>query len=122
VPYMTLFSKRGQVLYDAVFPDPDMSYRSYLGHWVGKPLTAPTARALTKGGKTTVYVSWNGATQVRRWKVVQANGAPTVVGQAADTGFQTAIPVAHADGQLKVEALSGSGKVLGTSNAVTSKG
>jgi EmrB/QacA subfamily drug resistance transporter len=119
VPYMSLFSKSGQLLYDAVFPDPNMSYRSYLGKWVGKPLTAPVAKAVTKNGKTTVYVSWNGATQVRSWKVVQAGTTNTTVARTADKGFETAIPVSQVSGQLKVEALDASGKVLGTSNALS---
>jgi hypothetical protein len=122
VPYMSLFSNKGQLLYDAYFPDPNMSYRSYLGKWVGKPLTSPKAKALTKDGKTSVYVSWNGATQVRSWKVMQAGGANSVVAHATDDTFETAIPITSASGQLKVEALSASGKVLGTSNTFTSKG
>jgi EmrB/QacA subfamily drug resistance transporter len=121
VPYMSLFSKSGKLLYDAVFPQPDISYRAYLKTWVGKPLTSPVAKSVEKDGKTNVYVSWNGATQVRSWRVIAAGAATTVVARARDNAFETAIPLSHASGQLKVEALDASGRVIGTSNTFTSK-
>ena len=74
-PFFSLYSKTGKLLFDAALPDPDMSYRAYVQPWVGKPLYPPSGAATTRSGQTTVYASWNGATQVKSWKVVAGSGA-----------------------------------------------
>ncbi|KAI6844305.1 hypothetical protein KC367_g7746 [Hortaea werneckii] len=100
-PVLTEFASNGTVLCDIRFGAASawetgdvQSYRAYKSHWVGKPRDSP--RAAIKAGK--VYVSWNGATEVRSW-LVQA--ADTVDGDekawrdilqpAPRTDFETAI-------------------------------
>ncbi|KAI6843065.1 hypothetical protein KC332_g1438 [Hortaea werneckii] len=100
-PVLTEFASNGTVLCDIRFGAASawetgdvQSYRAYKSHWVGKPRDSP--RAAIKAGK--VYVSWNGATEVRSW-LVQA--ADTVDGDekawrdilqpASRTDFETAI-------------------------------
>ncbi len=55
----------------------------------------PWAPSRQAGGKTTVYASWNGATEVASWRVLAgpSAGRRTVVATAAKSGFETAIPV-----------------------------
>jgi EmrB/QacA subfamily drug resistance transporter len=74
-PYFTEYGPSGKRLLEARFPGNDLSYRSMREPWVGEPLTSPSAVARQKNGRTTVYVSWNGATQAVSWRVLAAEGA-----------------------------------------------
>jgi hypothetical protein len=69
-----------------------------------------------------VYVSWNGATEVASWRVLAGSTPATLkpAGSAAKTGFETALPLsAAAAGQyVAVQALAGTGAVLGTSRTI----
>src|SRR5579875_2670740 len=113
VPFLSEFDRRGDLIFDGAFPSPDMSYRAYLQRWVGKPLTRPSVAVRRGDGHTAVYVSWNGATQVARWRVRSAGGA--TLASARRTGFETKVPLGTAAKQITVQALSASGAVLGTS-------
>ena len=119
VPYMSEFSKSGQLIYDAVMPTPDMTYRSYVKPWTGLPLYPPSATARIRKGKTTVYVSWNGATDVSSWRVLELGSSPgtkQVVASQGKTGFETDIPLpSRPSGQIEVQGLNSAGKVIGTS-------
>jgi len=124
VPFVSEYTPSGKLIFDAAFPSPDMSYRAYVQPWVGKPLSPPSGAARAKAGKTTVYASWNGATQVSSWRVlaVTSGGATRSVGTHARTGFETSIPVSGGAGRFEVQALDASGHVLGTSKAFGASG
>lgn len=55
-------------------PDKDMTvYRAWKMDWVGRPQWGPSIAAVSSGNTTnnaTIYVSWNGNTEVDRWEVV----------------------------------------------------
>jgi EmrB/QacA subfamily drug resistance transporter len=122
-PFFSLYSKTGKLLFDAALPDPDMSYRAYVKPWVGKPLYPPSGAATTSNGHTTVYASWNGATQVKSWRVIAGGSSGgSSLGSSTRKGFETAIHVSGNAGSYKVQALDGSGHVLGTSKAFSSRG
>ncbi len=116
-PYFTEYSRSGQRLLEANFPGHDLSYRETLEPWVGLPLTAPAGAARGQGGETTVYASWNGATQLVSWRVLAgpAGGRLTTVRTTAKTGFETTIPVSGGYESFKLQALDGDGRVIGTS-------
>jgi EmrB/QacA subfamily drug resistance transporter len=116
VPFLTEFNRKGAIIFDGAFPAPDMSYRAYLQKWVGKPLTRPRVATRRAGGDTDVYVSWNGATQVARWRVESAAGG--TLATARRNGFETKIPMSRSAGEIKVQALGASGRVLGTSATI----
>ena len=124
VPFLSEFTKAGKLIFDGAFPTPDMSYRAYLEPWVGKPLEPPSGAARVQGGRTTVYASWNGATQVTAWKVIgfTAAGSTTKLARHVRTGFETAIPVGSGYRRFEVQALDARGKVIGTSKAFASGG
>jgi hypothetical protein len=85
------------------------TYRAYRYPWVGRPSTKPDVVACpTKGGKTAVYVSWNGATDVCSWKVTSGS---KIHHTALRNGFETTILVAGlSDGDSVVaEAVGGVG-------------
>jgi hypothetical protein len=117
-PYLSEFAPNGQVLFDAHMPGPYESYRTYRQAWTGTPLTQPAMALARSHGHVTVYVSWNGATQVASWRVLAGPSASTktAVARAPRAGFETAIalPSAPAAGSyVSVQALSATGDVLG---------
>lgn len=46
------------------------TYRTYKSSWVGKPLTIPAAVVV----EDSVYVSWNGATEISSWQLMLWDG------------------------------------------------
>jgi EmrB/QacA subfamily drug resistance transporter len=117
VPYLTEFSKSGKILFDGVFPSPDIAYRAYVQKWVGTPSYPPSAVSTTVDGRPAIAVSWNGATQVTRWRVTGASGQ--TLATAPRAGFETDIPVSSGAGRVTVQGLSASGRVLGSSKPVS---
>ncbi len=122
-PYLSEYSASGQLLFEGELPGPDVSYRAELRPWAGSPLTRPAAAARTTGASTTVYVSWNGATEVASWRVLALSGssgsALRSVASAARSGFETAIPIAAGHEIYEVQALNSAGRVIGTSARVS---
>ncbi|HEY1688683.1 MAG TPA: MFS transporter [Solirubrobacteraceae bacterium] len=128
-PYLAEFTKSGEPLLEGKFPRPDLSYRTTFGQWEGLPLYPPIGAARQRGGKTVVYASWNGATQVASWRVlagsslkagagVASNAKGPALAAAPRSGFETAIPLSQplsSSQTLQVQALDASGKVIGTS-------
>lgn len=118
-PYVTEFDRSGRVLLDLrIGGKGTNNYRAYRLPWVGRP-DGPPAVAVSGG---TVYVSWNGATRVKRWRVVVGGSADDMgaVGSARKKGFETAIRFRPPPGSkfLAVEALDRRGEVLGVSRTV----
>jgi hypothetical protein len=114
------FAKDGSLRYDAELPDGFDSYRVYREPWEGHPRTKPSVAAHAAGGATTVYVSWNGATEVAAWRVL-AGATETQLAastRARRQGFETAIAVPGAPPVVAVQALDRTGRVLATSRPV----
>jgi hypothetical protein len=104
------------MLMDAILPHPDLSYRARVEPWVGLPLYPPLGAARSSHGRTTVYASWNGATELASWRVLPGSGSSaTVIATHAKSGFETAIPVSGGYKTFKVQALDARGQVIGTS-------
>ena len=94
-----------------------MSYRAFKQPWSGLP-SEPPALAVERSLDTTVlYMSWNGATGVARWRVLAAGsvGGLQTVGTAPKMGFETRITLPTHPNRVAVEALDATGKVLGRS-------
>ncbi len=124
LPYISEYTKTGKLVLDAVFPGSDLSYRATkipVSSWVGLPLTKPSGGVRTTAGQTTVYASWNGATQVRSWRVLAGPSAGQLSAVATGTrsGFETAIGIGRAYQAYQVQALNAQGKVIGTSRVFT---
>jgi hypothetical protein len=125
-PWFSEFTPSGQLLFDAHMPTGDQSYRAYRFPWAGTPAGPPAIAAIAgSAGAATVYASWNGATEVASWRVL-GGSAPSAtpghalasIAEAPRSGFETAIAVAHPQPYLRVQALSSTGAVLGTSPAI----
>jgi len=124
-PDLTEFSPDGRVVFDAAMADPDTSYRAYRFPWRAKAPGRPAVAVSSAGpGTATVYVSWNGATDVAAWRILAGPNAQSLipVGQAPRTGFETRTEVVTSEPFLAAEALSRSGKVLGVSAPVARGG
>jgi hypothetical protein len=110
-------SRGGRLLFDARFTDGENdTYRAYRLPWSGRPADAPRVAARD----TTVYASWNGATEARNWRVLAGPSADALApaGTAPRKGFETAIAISGQEPFVAVQALDARGEVLGTSRAI----
>ncbi|CAG8275237.1 unnamed protein product [Penicillium olsonii] len=110
-PKIEEYDKAGAVVMRARFgyDNTMQTYRTYRFPWVGRPSTKPSVVACSESdGKTVVYVSWNGASDVQAWKVRSKTAGEKT---AVHNGFETRIVVeglANSD-SIVVEALGGVG-------------
>ena len=122
-PWFSEFSSDGQLVYDAhLVPKSLDSYRAYRLRWTGHPDYPPSIAAMSSGGGTKVYASWNGATNVHRWQVLggsNPNDLKPVGPERDETGFETTIDVSGTQRYVAVRALNRDGKTLGTSKAIS---
>ena len=124
VPVITEFTRHGRIVFDARFAKADDgTYRAIRARWDGRPATPPRAAADRRGDRTTVWASWNGATEVARWRVLAGDSESALepVATARKRGFETAIALDAGVGFVAVEALDRGGRVLGTSRVVTAR-
>ncbi len=127
IPDFSELSPTGQVLFDAHFPAGDQSYRDFRFAWTGTP-AHPPAFAVVAGSSrsSTVYASWNGATQVASWRVLAGASATRmrIVAQRPRTGFETAIslPAGTVGPYVTVQALDAGGHALGVAPAAARLG
>ncbi len=109
-PYLSEYSPSGKLLLEGSFPGSDLSYRSTLEQWVGKPLTAPAGAARQADGKTTVYASWNGATEVVSWRVLADAGTGSGSGRAGRRGAGRQVRLRDGDRSAeRLQELRGAG-------------
>ncbi len=122
--YFSEFAPSGKLLLDGHMSAGYTSYRAYRLPWAGQPARQP-AVAVRPGahGGLDILASWNGATQVASWRVLSgaSTGALRALAQAPRTGFETAIPLAHASAYVELQALDLGGAVIGASKALTLK-
>jgi hypothetical protein len=120
-PSYSEFGPDGKLLYDASFPSQVESYRAFRFPWKGQPEDRPAVVAEAgPDDKVTIYVSWNGATEVDTWQML-AGGNPDQLepaGSGPRKGFETAVTLYTNEPYVAVEAKDSSGRVLGTSEAV----
>ena len=119
--YLSEVNAAGEAIFNAHLPGSWESYRTYAQPWSGQPPQRPALAVVAAShphGGPTVYVSWNGATEVASWRVL-AGALPTslvAVGTAAKTGFETAIALAAPAPYVQVQALNPVGAVIGASS------
>lgn len=120
-PYSTEFAPDGTVLANLEMPSGQHSYRSFRFDWDAVPAHAPAVALGRRHGRTTLFVSWNGATGVARWQVREAASTASgqrVVASAAATGFETSLPLGNGSGSVQAVALDSAGRELGRSGVV----
>lgn len=120
-PVFSEFSHDGELLFSAAFPTEGESYRAFRFPWKGQPEDQPAVVAESgSGDEVTLYVSWNGATEVDTWQVLAGGGPDKLepAGSAPRKGFETAVTLNTKEPYVAVRAKDSSGRVLGSSEAV----
>jgi hypothetical protein len=121
VPQISEYTQSGSLLFDAHLPYPMIFYRAYRHPWKGQPATPPAIVATLNNTseETIVHASWNGATDVASWRVLAGPrpGALTPKATVPNGGFETSAILPSKYSYAEVQALSGSGAVLGSSPA-----
>jgi hypothetical protein len=121
VPFFTEFTAGGSVALDGNFvPETVDTYRTWHMPWTAQPAKPPNVFAEASGGETDIYVSWNGATEVARWRVKSGPTPEALIpGKTfVKKGFETKTTISGVPTYLAVEALDADGKVLGASKPV----
>jgi Arylsulfotransferase (ASST) len=105
----------GTVRLDGSFADGSVSYRAFRFELDASPNGRPATDVVENpDGSLTLYVSWNGSTQVARWQLMTGATAATMkpAGTMRRAGFETAIPLPVRSGTVSVVALDAHGKQL----------
>ncbi|KAH7153483.1 ASST-domain-containing protein [Dactylonectria macrodidyma] len=132
---LTEYAPDGEVVMDVqrnrvedgpIWPQPSYIYRAWKGDWEGKPLWGPniSANADPISGKKTIYVSWNGATEVKKWVLLlsdsQSNltGADNVASESPRMGFETGFKLPRPATFARIAAVDKNDAVIGSTPAV----
>jgi len=123
---MSQHTRSGRLIFHAEIGTADTligSFRAFKAPWIGRPSTRPDVYAYAWGcqWRSAVYVSWNGATEVRSYRVFEAQeGARSVkVAEMEKEGFETRIAADRYVEYVFVEALDAESGVLGRSDVVS---
>ncbi|KAF7305541.1 hypothetical protein HMN09_00807000 [Mycena chlorophos] len=134
-PWITVHDLSTQkVLFSAVigpnnsslWQDAISNYRAYQttkSIFVGQPATSPSIAV--DSSMDTVYVSWNGATQVDRYALftgLTASRADKALRTVMRTGFETGMSAKGSLGYVQAAALGADGRVLGRTAIVSTAG
>ncbi|KAJ3810107.1 ASST-domain-containing protein [Lentinula aff. lateritia] len=130
IPYFSEYDADGQFLYVVQFGVGDVqSYRAYHYNWTATPSTRPSVFVETDGSNTTVYTSWNGATEVDTWQLSGSTAdSPQLavpISNTSRSGFETAISVTDTSTNFtyfQVAALNSNRKIIVYSNFTASDG
>jgi hypothetical protein len=120
-PYFTEYGRDGKIHLDAKLPKGGQNYRAFRLPWVGKPVEPPRLKVLSRKGHRTLFVSWNGATEVASWRLESGLTRSSFTNEATIRrhGFESEFPtLGPTDHFGVVTALDRRGKPLGRS-AVT---
>jgi Arylsulfotransferase (ASST) len=113
---LTEFNADGSTCLDATFTG--NSYRALKFDWKGNLIDAPAIAAARSAGGVHVWASWNGATEVRQWRVLGGADANSLVPLAVAPwqDFETDIAVNQVVTTYAVEALDALGRALARSS------
>lgn len=119
-PYFSEFTQSGQLLFDAHFHGPDQTYRAFRVPWTGRVAHGPALTARQSGGRTTLYASWNGETDIAGWQLLAGPSPDRLApaGTVSSQGFETAATPQGSGPYYQVKAFDSAGHTLGTSGAI----
>ena len=124
-PWFSEYTADGRLVFAAHFKDAwSQSYRAFKGDWHATPKSRPALMARPGAAGTVVaFASWNGATEVRSWRLLGGSAANslTEIGTAPWADFETELVFPGTPPYVKVQALDAAGNLLGES-AVTKSG
>ena len=118
VPLISEHTRNGKLLYDVEFEGINSFYRAYRQNWSGIPKgkVAMVAERV-EPGTTRLWVSWNGDSRVRKWRVAAGNSKRSLKNIAIRKrdGFETAANVPSSATWFKVAGLDSKGRKIGSS-------
>jgi len=121
-PYLDEFATNGSLVADLRLGAGQQCYRSFRLPWSGQPYHRPALTAVQDQHRTTstLYASWNGATEAAFWRVHAGSHHSHLrpIGTIRRRGFETAISVDGNSGYVAVSALDARGRALGASRLV----
>ncbi len=125
-PVFSEFTSDGEMLFSAsLSPGANMgaeSYRAFRFPWSGQPAEEGPAVVAERESddEATLYISWNGATEVADWEMLAGPGPGQMesIGSAPKDGFETAVTARTAEPYVGARAKNSSGEALATSEAV----
>ncbi len=97
-PWFSEYGPQGQILFDAHLPSAYESYRTFRQAWSAQPDGAARASpTCARDEAAIVYASWNGATGVASWRVLDGQLAERDGSRrrrGPSSGFETAVTLA----------------------------
>ena len=116
-PYVSEFSRSGELLFDAQLATDYVSYRAFRIPWSGIGADEPTVAVERSRRRTDAFVSWNGDTRVKRWVAMTGTTPATLspVGSVPRTGFETGMALSPLLTRLAIRGVDGAGVTIGTS-------
>ncbi|KAJ5756250.1 hypothetical protein N7533_005793 [Penicillium manginii] len=123
--YISEFTEDGELVMSARFTSPRFSnYRAYKNEFVGRPTIPPDMVASVHGTDetnlvTSIWVSWNGATEVASWSFYARKSQfdkPVFVGNVTRRDFETMFIARGYLDWITAEAIDRNGAILGSSN------
>jgi hypothetical protein len=122
-PFISEFSRDGELLFHAHFPPNDDSYRAFRFPWSADFADDP-ALAVEQGPdhRVALYASWNGATEVATWEELSGSHPDHLMplGAVPRSEFETALLARTAEPYVAVRAKDSLGMLLGASKPVES--
>jgi hypothetical protein len=125
---LTEFLGNGTPIFHTYFDSEELgvgveNYRAFRFNWTGIPNEEPAIVSLGNGSSTSVYVSWNGDTETRKWAFYGSakGGKLKFLGERERTGFETVFVVHDEVENVKAEALGRDGRVLRSTGVVRSE-
>ena len=108
-PYFSHFDAEGDLVRDGRMPTNMESYRAFRSPWSAAPSGVPDIATEGTTAAAAVYVSWNGATEVKVWQVLSGTdpGSLEPSGSVPKGGFETAITVHPSGRYLAVSGVDG---------------
>lgn len=112
--WFTEYGPKNEVLLDGHLEGTGL-YRAFKVDWDAVPAEAPAVVAkATRRGAAAVYVSWNGATTVKHWRVLAGAKRDELhpIGVARRRGFETVIELPSSPSYVQLEALDEKRRLL----------
>lgn len=120
-PWFTEYTASGAVLLDAKLPHGGQNYRTLRFPWTSTPTEPPALVARPDASGHRLYMSWNGATDVRSWKVLAGTNERGLTARLTvpRSGFETMLHLPAGSGSFAaVDALDATGAPLGRSAVI----
>ncbi|KAF4216365.1 hypothetical protein CNMCM5878_007172 [Aspergillus fumigatiaffinis] len=123
-PSISEHTEDGTAIFFATLASPDsQNYRAFKANWTAKPSNPPTLRTYSASANspTTFWVSWNGATDIDRWRIHATSPESdefTPLDVIHNQGFQTTYPSSSNHPRAFAEAIAANGSSLANSSVV----